>query len=235
MINGLRVLAIVTARGGSKRVENKNIRLLGGSPLISWSVRAGLQSQYVDTVAVTSDSDAILDAARHAGAEEIIKRPAELATDTARTQDVILHTLHYFEERGQQFDLFVLLLPTCPLRDAGEIDRACEFYCNKGGIGVVGVVPVDHAPDMMINTLPDDQSLKQFRPDHNYSRHDHPQYYRVNGAIYIFSTDYYRQKQSWFDAESYAYVMSREHSVDIDHEIDLLLADALLSQNRKEL
>lgn len=218
-------LAIIPARGGSKRLPRKNILNLAGKPLIAWSIEAGLNSEYIDKVIVTSDDDEILTIAKNFGSETI-KRPDELASDTATTFDAIKHTI----ENTNEYDFIVLLQPTSPLRNEKHIDEAIELLESKNAEAVVSVCEMDHSP-LWSNTLPKDGSMKGFLRDEvlNKRSQDLEKYYRLNGAIYICKTDRLLEEKSFFMKEKiYSFVMDRKSSVDIDDEIDFKLAKLLI-------
>jgi CMP-N-acetylneuraminic acid synthetase len=123
MINGKSVIAIIPARGGSKGLPGKNIMLLCGKPLVVWSIEAGLSCQYIDEVMVTTDSEDIASIAKKFGASVPFLRPAELATDTASSFDVVIHALDFFDmEFGKSFDYILLLEPTSPMRESDDLD-----------------------------------------------------------------------------------------------------------------
>jgi CMP-N,N'-diacetyllegionaminic acid synthase len=227
--NGRRILAIVPARGGSKGLPGKNIRILAGRPLLSWSIGAARQSRYVDHVALSTDSREIADVAVQEGLEVPFFRPACLATDDARSFDALLHALDWFEREGESFDLVVWLQPTSPLRTPGDINRAIELYFDKKADAIVSVCETDHHP-WWCNTLPGDGNMGGFlRPEVlNTNRQELPVHYRLNGAIYLGAPDFLRREQSFFGAGTYAYVMPRERSVDIDDLLDFRLAEQLL-------
>jgi len=218
-------LAIVPARGGSKRLPRKNILDLNGKPLIAYSIEAGLQSKYIDKVIVTSDDEEILNISKEFGAD-IIKRPDELASDTATSFDAIKHTI----ENVDKYDYIILLQPTSPLRSAVQIDEAIELFKTKEANAVVSVCEMDHSP-LWSNTLPQDASMQGFLRDEvlNKRSQDLEKYYRLNGAIYICKTDKLLEEKSFFLKENiFAYVMDRESSIDIDEEIDFKIAEALI-------
>jgi len=152
-------LAIIPARGGSKRLPRKNILDLHGKPLISHSIEAGLNSKYIDKVVVSSDDDEILVISEKFGVN-IIKRPDELATDVSTTFDAIKHTINNVEK----YDYIVLLQPTSPLRDSKHIDEAIELLKNKNADAVVSVCEMEHSP-LWSNTLDDSLSMKNFLTD----------------------------------------------------------------------
>jgi len=215
-------LAIIPARGGSKRLPNKNILDLNGKPLIAWSIEAGLGSKYIDKIVVTSDSDEILIISKRFGANTI-KRPEELANDTATTFDTIAHTI---ESIDKKYDYVVLLQPTSPLRNLKHIDEAIELLEAKNADAVVSVCEMEHSP-LWANTLDDSLSMEGFLWDEvlNKRSQDLENYYRLNGAIYICDSQKVLKEKSFLLKEKiYAYVMNRKSSVDIDEEIDFEIA-----------
>ena len=219
-------LAIIPARGGSKRLPNKNILDLNGKPLIAWSIEAAKKSKYIDKIVVSSDSEEILKIAKKYDVN-IIKRPDELATDTASSIDVVKHVIKNYPG----YEYIVLLQPTSPLRTEKHIDEAIELLERKKADAVISVCEMDHSP-LWSNILPENLSMENFlREDvKNKRSQDLPKYYRLNGAIYICKTDKFLEKNTFFlDQNIYAYVMDRKSSVDIDNEIDFKLVEVLLN------
>jgi CMP-N,N'-diacetyllegionaminic acid synthase len=220
-------LAIIPARGGSKRLPRKNILDLNGKPLIVWTIEAGLKSKYIDKVIVSSDDDEILNISKKYGAD-IIKRPCELASDTATTFNTIKHIIDNLEK----YDYIVLLQPTSPLRKEEHIDQAIELLKEKNADAIVSVCEMDHSP-LWSNTLSDDLSMKNFLKDEilNKRSQDLPKYYRVNGAIYICKMDKFLEEESFFLKDNiFAYIMNRASSVDIDEKIDFNLAKLYIKE-----
>jgi CMP-N-acetylneuraminic acid synthetase len=218
-------LAIIPARGGSKRIPRKNILDLNGKPLIAWSIEAGLNSQYIDKVVVSSEDKEILDISKEYGVK-IIKRPNILASDTATTFDTIKHTI----ENIERYDYIVLLQPTSPLRTVNHIDEAIELIEEKNADAIVSVCEMEHSP-LWSNTLDDSLSMEKFLRDEvlNKRSQDLETYYRLNGAIYICKTDRLLEEKSFFLKENiFAYVMDRLSSIDIDEEIDFQFATLLM-------
>ena len=222
-------LAIIPARGGSKRLPQKNLLNLCGKPLIAWTIEAGIESRYIDRIIVSSDSDKILEVARIYDGVLALKRPRDLATDTAKTIDAIKHAI---ENTSQQFDYTILLQPTSPLRIGKHIDAAIEFLDEKKADAVISVCEMEHPPQWS-NTLPRDLSMKNFLKEeikHERSQ-DLPKYYRLNGAIYICNTQRLLKENSFFIRDNiFAYIMDKESSVDIDDKFDFKLAECLMSQ-----
>jgi len=229
MYRGKTFLAIILARGGSKRLPRKNILSLNGKPLIAYSIEAGLRSKYIDKVIVSSDDKEILDISKEFGAD-IIKRPDILADDTATSFDALKHTIENVEE----YDYTILLQPTSPLRDENDIDSAIELLEIKGADCVVGVCEMEHSP-LWSNTLAEDRSMQGFLRDEILNRRsqDLEKYYRINGAIYICKTNRLLEEGSFFLKDNiYAFIMDREDSIDIDEKIDFDIASILLKEKR---
>jgi len=226
----VKYLAIIPARGGSKRLPNKNILELNGKPLIAWSIEAAKKSKYIDDVVVTSDSEKILDVANKYNIKTI-KRPDYLASDTATTFDVIKHTIDSLQNK---YKYTVLLQPTSPLRNEKHIDEAIELLEKKNADAVISVCETDHSP-LWSNTLPEDLDMSNFLRDEikNKRSQDLPKFYRLNGAIYICKTDKLLEEKSFFIKNNiYAYIMDRKSSIDIDDEIDFKLAEILIKGNK---
>jgi CMP-N,N'-diacetyllegionaminic acid synthase len=211
-------LAIIPARGGSKRLPRKNVLDLNGKPLIAYSIEAGLDSSYIDKVVVTSDDNEILTISKKYDAVTI-NRPDELASDTATTFDAIKHTV----DNCEKYDYIVLLQPTSPLRNEKHIDEAIELLESKKSDAVVSVCKMDHSP-LWSNTLNGCLSMKGFLKNEvlDIRSQDLDKYYRLNGAIYICKTEKLLEEKKFFLKENiFAYVMDRESSIDIDESIDL--------------
>jgi len=218
-------LAIIPARGGSKRLPRKNILDLNGKPLIAYTIEAGLKSKYLDKVIVSSDDEEILSISKRYGALTI-KRPDELATDTATTFDAIKHTIN----NTDRYDYIVLLQPTSPLRNEKHIDEAIELLETKNADAVVSVCEMEHSP-LWSNALDDSLSMSGFLKDEvlNKRSQDLEKHYRLNGAIYICKTDKLLEEKSFFLKDNiFAYIMDRKSSIDIDEEIDFKIAKFLL-------
>lgn len=224
-------LAIVPARGGSKRLPRKNVLDLAGKPLIAWSIEAGLKSKYIDDVVVSSDNEEILQISKNLAARTI-KRPDVLASDTATTFDVIKHTIENFEK----YDYIVLLQPTSPLRDENHIDEAIELLESKNADAVISVCEVEH-PIQWSMSLPAGDDMSEFVKNIDTRRaQEQEKHYRLNGAVYICNTEAFLQEKSFFLKKNIvAYKMSRESSVDIDEELDFKIAEILINKKIQEI
>ncbi|WP_304544972.1 cytidylyltransferase domain-containing protein [Sulfurimonas microaerophilic] len=227
MLNGKTFLAVIPARGGSKRLPRKNVLDLAGKPLIGWSIEAAQKSKYLDALVVSSDDSEILELSKNYGAETLL-RPQELASDTATTFDTLKHVI----ENSKEYDYIVLLQPTSPLRTAQDIDEAIKFLINKDAEGIISVCEMEHSP-LWSNTLSEDKSMEHFLKEEvlNKRSQDLETYYRLNGAIYIAKIDKFLENGSFFLKNNiFAYEMPQQHSIDIDTKIDFLFAELLLKE-----
>lgn len=224
MVNEKKFLAIIPARGGSKRLPRKNILNLNGKPLIAWSIEAAKKSKYIDKVLVSSDDDEIISISEKYLAE-IIKRPDSLSNDTATTADMIEHVCNNIEN----YDYLVLLQPTSPLRNNMHIDEAINLLIDNQADAIISVCEMDHSP-LWSNKLPVDRNMTNFlRKDLIGKRsQDLDDYFRINGAIYICNTKAFLKEKTLFLKDNiFAYVMNKDVSIDIDEEIDFKIAEFL--------
>lgn len=229
MIEGKKVLALIPARGGSKGIKDKNIIPLCGKPLIAYSIQAAKDSRYIDDVVVTTDSERIAETARTYGAKVPFLRPAELASDTAKTIDAVLHAVKWLEAKRKTYDLLVLLQPTQPLRKAEDIDEALELCIEKGMQDVVSVKAVSEHPILM-RIIDQKGELKGLLPmQSTVRRQDMPQYYLVDGSIYVNRIENLKESTS-FNDNPIPYIMDAKCSVDIDELSDLEQAERLLKE-----
>lgn len=229
-------LGLIPARGGSKRIPRKNLVAVAGKPLLAWTIDAARSAHQLDRLILSTDDDEIAALGRRHGAEVPFMRPPQLASDTATGHDVVVHAVKTLAERGRQFDYVVVLQPTSPLRGHQDIDDAITLLLNKGADAVVSVCQTDHPPEWS-NTLPDDLSMRDFlRPGvRNTRSQDLPTSYRLNGAIYIYDcARLLRDEIQEMERNTFAYIMPRLRSIDIDEEIDLQIAEFLLQRHAGE-
>lgn len=232
MLDHYHITALIPARGGSKRLPRKNVKLLGGRPLIAWSIQAAHASKYIDDVIVSTDDIEIKTVAKSYGAQVPFMRPESLSNDHASSFDVIKHAITTLG-LGQDKHLIVLLQPTSPLRTANEIDQALELFLSKNANGVVSISETDHSP-LWSNQLPNSLSMAKFiRSEVKGKRsQDLPTFYRLNGSIYIYKADeLLKQNHIFYDENVYGYITSNHTSIDIDTEFDFKFAEMLLAQN----
>lgn len=224
-----KILGIITARGGSKRVRRKNIREIFGKPLLAWTIQQAKGSKYIDRLIVSTDDEETANIARKYSGEAPFLRPKEFATDEAKSIDVIIHAVNWSKECGDNYEIVILLQPTSPMRLTEDIDKAVELLCAKKAKAVVSVCAAEHPP-CWTNTLPADGSMKAFiKPEMIMSNRQEPEkYYRLNGAVYVAYIDYLTAQNGFFGDETFAYIMPGERSVDIDNEIDFKFAEYLM-------
>jgi len=215
-------LAVIPARGGSKRLPRKNVLDLAGKPLIAWTIEASLNSPHIDKTLVSSDDDEILSIAKRYSAETI-KRPSKFASDTSSSFDAIKHAI---ETTTLQYDYVVLLQPTSPLRNKHNINAAIELLEQKKADAIISVCEIEHSP-LWANTLPDNGAMNNFLRKEliNQRSQDLPKHYRLNGAIYICKTDKLLKEGSFFIKDNiFSYIMKAEQSIDIDSSTDFSFA-----------
>ena len=234
MIKGKSVIAIIPARSGSKGLPGKNIRELCGKPLIAWSIEAGLASDYIDVVIVSTDSREIAIIAEEFGASAPFIRPPDLGTDEATSFDVIRHALEYYEtELNQSFHYTVLLEPTSPQRDGADIDRAFQKLVKSSTAkAVVGISKTEGQNPAFLVKIGDDQSLIGFE---NFKigslrRQDVEDIYFIEGSIYISETETLFRKRSFYHGETIGCVFPKWKSLEIDDLDDFVMVEALMNK-----
>lgn len=233
MYCGKKILALIPARGGSKGIKNKNIIDLCGQPLISYTIRAAQSSRYIDEIIVSTESKEIAEIAERYGAHVPFLRPIELASDTSTTLEAVMHAIGYLESKNAIFQTLVLLQPTEPLRSSEDIDGAIKKYFLHGERSLVSVSEVDDSP-ILIRTLGENDLLFPIiNMNSTCRRQDMPAYYRVNGCIYINKISEINETTSFNDNEV-AYIMQKEHSVDIDELKDLYIAQYYLENAKSD-
>lgn len=225
-------LAVIPARSGSKGLVHKNIKLLNGKPLIAYTIEEAIKSGLFDEIYVSTDSKEYGKIALEYGAKVPFLRSDVTATDTASSWDVVKEALFRYRELGKEYETVALLQPTAPFRRADDILKAYKLFDEKKANTVVSVCEMDHSP-LWSNTLPEDYSMDNFiRPDvANSPRQKLNQYYRINGAIYLVRTEYLEICNTIYDINSFAYIMDKKRSIDIDDEFDFIMAEALITHN----
>lgn len=226
MYNNHKIIAIIPARSGSKGLKDKNIKELNGKPLIAYTIEAAEQSGIFDTILVSTDSEKYAQISKEYGAEVPFLRSNENSGDVAGSWDVVREVLSKLDEK---YDIVVLLQPTSPLRTADDIVNAINLFFEKEADTLFSVCETSH-PAFWCNTLGEDLSAKDFiKKEYQKPRQQLPKTYTLNGAMYILkinkidSIDFYSDK-------SFAYIMKKENSVDIDDELDFVLAQNYLTK-----
>lgn len=227
MIDRQSVLGVITARGGSKGVPGKNILPIGGRPLIQWTIDAARASRYIDRLVLSSDDPTIIEVATQAGCEVPFRRDAALAGDDASSIDVVVDALR----RVPGFDIVVLLQPTSPLRNGGDIDASIELLESKGAPACVSLRAAQEHPYWTFQ-LNGDASLNHFvRPQEGLPsrRQDLPDAWCLNGAVYVARVPWLLQSRTFLSPQTVGYVMPAERSLDIDTHEDVRRLTAMLN------
>lgn len=226
MINEKKVIAIITARGGSKGVPRKNIKKLAGKPLIAWTIEEAQRSKYIDRLILSSEDTEIIQTAKEFGCDVPFVRPAELAQDTTRGIEPILHAL----QKSEDYDCVVLLQPTSPLRIAEDIDRTIETMIEESAPACVSVTETQESPYWMYK-IEDDQLLQPLlsQTDLSKRRQDLPSVFVLNGAVYVAEVEWLKKTKTFLTDLTVAYKMPKERSCDIDTQIDFKFCELMLS------
>lgn len=228
-------VALITARGGSKRLPGKNIKPLAGKPLIAWTVEAALAARTIGRTIVSTDSDEIAAAATAAGAEVPFLRPAEISGDHASHYDVIAHALDWLEsETGRVPQLLCLLQPTSPLRTAEDIDALVDLVLSRNADAGVTMAAAPVHPSYMYRIDADMNADPYLPRDDRYVRSQdlEPLYY-LNGAAYVLRPETFRLRKSVLPDRPVAYVMPRDRSADIDDADDFDQAERYIALQRQ--
>jgi len=232
----MKILALVPARGGSKRILGKNIRVLGQDPLIVWSISAVKGIPEICDILVSTDSDEIANVARNAGATVPWLRPPELATDTATSVDVCLHALEWYESKYEKVDGIMLLQPTSPFRSSDSISRGIELFRLHKNCSVIGVSPAKSHPAWCFKI--EEGAMRPFVEGEglNTRSQDLPPAYMVNGAFYLIAPEDLRKLKSFYGENMVPLVIEApEESLDIDTLWDWKLAEAILKIRKLNL
>ncbi len=222
-------LTIIPARKGSRRVPNKNIRPLAGVPLIEWTFKACASLDINQDVFVSTNCEKIQESARSFGLLCPELRPEELAQDLTSTADVVHYIIRYCQKNlNCIYENILLLQPTSPLRSSRDIKEAISLFTQKSADAIQSYTPAE-CPPMWINTIEASLQTDDFIPQNfkNIRSQDLGQFYRINGAIYIIKASIFLEKSSFLVPNSFAYIMPRSRSIDIDDEYDFIVADLM--------
>jgi N-acylneuraminate cytidylyltransferase len=226
----MRILAVIPARGGSKRLPGKNIRLLGGKPLIQWSIESALDAAPdVCDVLVSTDDEVIANVTRKAGAMVPWIRPSELATDQARTVDVCLHALDWYENTAHKVEGLLVLQPTSPFRNRETIQAGIRNFQGHPRSTILGVSVAENHPMWCFKIR--DEALEPYFGGAGLEARsqDLDPAYVITGSFYLISPEKLRETKSFFSGEMVPLAIETGiESIDIDTELDWLVAEAAL-------
>ena len=226
----MRILAVIPARGGSKRLPGKNIRMLGEKPLIVWSIDVAKDIAEICDILVSTDDSAIAEVCKEAGALVPWLRPVELATDIASSVDVALHAIDWYETAKGAVDGILLLQPTSPFRSRKTVLRGIELFRENGRNPVLGISPT-HAHPMWTLKMDGEFIVPFFQENGLGTRsQDLTTAYVVNGSFYLSSPAELRANQSFIGLKTTPLIIqSPQEALDIDTEWDWTVAEACVS------
>lgn len=229
MIEGPKVLGLVVARGGSKGLPGKNVRDLCGKPLIGWTIDVARAARCLDAVVVSTDDKTIAEVASRHGAEVPFIRPAALASDTASSVDVVVHAIDFLAAAGRTFDIIVLLEPTSPLREPGDIDGAVARLVKSGAGSIVSVCRAEVTHPAFMYRLGAGAHLTPFldRQPNGLRRQELEPVYYLEGTIYASHVTVLKERRSFYHDDTIAYEVPKWKSIEIDDLDDFLMAEAI--------
>lgn len=224
----MNILGLIPARGGSKGVPQKNIRMVDGKPLIHYSIEAAQSSKLLNTFVVDTDDERIEKIASQAGAI-VIKRPSELAQDNSSVVDVAIRVINHFKNEGINFDIIVLLQPTSPIKTATNIDEAINLLLTDNDTeGVISVVAMEDTHPARMYRLEQEQLIPLDKSVETKRRQElEPVYYR-NGCIYAIKVEALMQQKTFMPLHKKGYIMPGAWLANIDDERDLIITEALV-------
>ncbi|MCI0627137.1 MAG: acylneuraminate cytidylyltransferase family protein [Acidobacteria bacterium] len=228
----MRVLGVIPARGGSKGVPRKNICLVGGKPLLQYTVEAALKARLLSRLIISTDDEQIADVGRKCGAEVPYLRPHHLALDETPTLPVIQHAMGWLEERGDRFDALCLLQPTHPLRQAEDIDACIDLLreANVDSVATVIPVPDEHNPHWVYFRTPDGLLVLSTGEETPIARRQElPPAFHREGSVYVVRRDVVMIQASLYGRRLVGYPLRRERSINVDHPEDLIRLERTLA------
>lgn len=231
MYNSKKILAIIPARGGSKGVPRKNIRMLAGKPLIAWTIEEAQKSKLIDKCIVSTEDEEIKSVAEEWGGTVPFMRPAELAQDDTPGIEPVLHAIKMLPG----YDFVVLLQVTSPLRRAEDIDGAIAYCLGNECESCVSVTEAEHSPYWMYR-MDEQRCLRpilKIAKEESYQRQKLPKVYQLNGAIYVADIGYLKKQRGFIGANTIGYLMPREQSYDIDTMADFMIIELLMKQQQR--
>jgi CMP-N,N'-diacetyllegionaminic acid synthase len=234
IIMQLKILAIIPARAGSKGLPGKNIKELNGKPLINYSIEEAKKSKFINRIIVSTDGVDIANVAQNCGAEVPFLRPKYLATDSALAIDNYKYTLKRLKEESNYVaDILVILQPTSPLRIVSDIDKSIDLFIKKNADSVISLCKTENPVERL-------RKVTKLGKIENYNqgrfiiknRADYEDVFYPNGAVFVIKPKLLFEKSTYYSNNSYAYLMPRERSIDIDTQFDFDMAEFIV-QRRK--
>ena len=228
MIQSKRVLAIIPARSGSKGIRDKNIREMNGRPLMGYTIDACIKAGFFDDIIVSTDSRLYQQKAVELGASVPFLRPPYLSGDEAASGDVILHTINEMKKLGKEYDYFMLLQPTSPLRNEEHISESMKLLFEKQADSVISVCPNDCKCYLSVEITETGEMKAPDPLKKQIRRQDVKSGFRINGAIYLTSVPNFLNFGNFYTGKTYPYLMNPLNSLDIDDNDQFYLAKLIL-------
>jgi len=235
-ISKIKFLALINARGGSKGIPKKNIKVLGGKPLIAHTIEAAKKSKLICKIVVSTDCVKISKIAFKYGAQVPFLRPSRLAKDTSLQIGAIKHALQFFKERGETFEAVVLLQPTCPLRTKNDIDKAILMYIEKSADTVISITDVAGFHPAMMYWEKNGGKLVPFYKKYSQgvTRQHLPKCWWRNGAVYVIRSQQILAKNAIYGKKIFGFKMPLKRSLNIDEPCDWKIAKEILEKNKQK-
>lgn len=225
-----KILAVVPARGGSKRIPGKNIKLVNGKPLIAYTIEVASKSKYINKLILSTDSDEIIKVCKDYPIEIPFKRPANLATDNALAMDTYEHVI--LEMRNNfnfDADILVILEPTCPLRTTEDIDNAIKLFLEKKADSVRSMV--EASPAEYLKVIDENSKISNYLENVKVlNMQDYKKVYIPQGAVTVVDAKLFLKHKKYYYENTYAHIMPKERSVDVDSEFEFKLAEYLFKK-----
>lgn len=235
----MKTIGIIIARGGSKGLPRKNVKILGGKPLIVWTIEEAKKSKKLDRLILSTEDEEIASIGKNHKVEVPFKRPIELASDTAHTPDILINALDELEKiDGSKYDIVVLLQPTVPFRKVVHIDMAIKKFKKGSNDSLITITKQDYPPWWMFeldgSKIKTTFEYKGFKNVFNYERQQFPNIYRPNGSVYITKTKSLRENRQLVNPASCGYLeIMEENQINIDSGLDFLVAETILEKIEK--
>lgn len=232
-----KILAIIPARGGSKGLPEKNIRILADKPLITWTIEQAKECIFIDEVFVTTDSEKIANAALECGLNVPFLRPSHLAQDSSSSMDVVEHVLCYYESINLYFDYIILLEPTSPLRKRNDLDKAIQLAINNDnadGIVSLGEVHMEHP--MIVKKINDNGYIIPYIDNVKKitQRQQADKAYFPYGVIYMIKTSIFKKERAFYTNNVLPYFIERWQNYEVDDIYDFIAIEAILTKMKEE-
>ncbi len=238
MYKGYTILAVVTARGGSKGLPGKNIKNINGKPLIAWTMEQIKSSELIDSVVVSTDSREIADVCERCGVRVPELRPADLATDEASSMDVIDYVIKNEEGKGRVYDYILLLEPTSPLRKKGDLDnmiRLAGDHADKDGVISVGKVQLEHP--MIVKKISGNGTIIPYIDELKdvYQRQQHDEALFPYGVGYLIKNSVFKKEHKIYTSNIIPYYIERWQNYEIDDIYDLNCIETIMRMESDKL